>query len=760
VIFGGEKWMSPDQILRADPLTYAHDRIFDADALCNSGNELAALKKPDEAIAAFRQAIALRPDFVEAHFALGIVLVNQRRYGEAIDAYRSVIGLRPDAPEPHFNIAIALTASGHPRDAVASYRHAIALRPDFSEAYLNLGVLLRELGEAEEAIALSRRALAVRPDFPAMQFNLGVTLAAQGRRPEAITAYREAIALKPDFPEPYCGLGLALVAEMRLEEAVAAYRQAVALRPDFFEAYQNLGVALRDLGRAEEAIEACRAAIALRPDDLAALVNLGTLLREQWYLEEALAVHRRAVELDPGAITAGAQLAMLRRAVCDWSEFDADRARVLARSDEVEPFILFTTESTPAQQLASARRWAAKFASGVPFTHSAARSPGRIRIGYLSADFHRHATAYLMAELVERHDRQRFETFGYSYGADDGSEMRARLARGFEHFVDLRASSHDEAARRIHADGIDILVDLKGYTGNTRTEILVNRPALVQVNYLGFPGTMGAPFIDYIIADPFVAPLDQQAHFSEKIVHLPDCYQPNDTKRPIAVAAPTRAECGLPEHDTVFCSFNGAYKITPAVFDVWMRLLRRVPGSVLWLLSTNTLTEGNLRHAASARGVDAGRLVFCPPLHLPQHLARHRNADLFLDTLPVNAHTTASDALWAGLPFVTCAGETFISRVAGSLLHAAGLPELVTRSLAEYEARAFELVNDPRKLAAIKEKLACQRLASRLFDIERFTRNIELAYRRMHELWAAGEAPQSFAVAAFAPKGGSNPARA
>ncbi len=740
--------MSPDQILRADFVAHAHDRIAEAENLYKRGNALAAQKKPDEAIAAYGQAIALRADFAEAHFALGIALVNRRRFAEAIGAYRTVIALRPDAPEPYFNLAIALTAHGAPHDAIAPYRQAIALKPNFAEAYLNLGVLLRELGQADESIELCRRALALKPDFPEMHFNLGVTFAAQGRLDEAIETYHRAIALRPDFPEPYCGLGLALVAQMRLEDAVAAYRQAVRLRPDFYEAHQNLGVALRDLGRVEEAIEACRAAVSLRPDNVAALVNLGTLLRDQWQLEEALAVYRRAVVIDPGAVKAGAQLAMLRRALCDWSEYDADLSRVLARHDEVEPFILFTMSSTPAQQLASARTWAAKFARGPAFIHPPARAHGRIRLGYLSADFHRHATAYLMAELFERHDRARFEVFGYSYGADDGSEMRQRLAGGFEHFVELRAASHDEAARRIHGDGIDILVDLKGYTGNTRTEILVNRPAPVQVNYLGFPGTMGAPFIDYIIADPFVAPMDQQEFFSEKIVHLPDCYQPNDTKRPIAEPAPSRAECGLPERGVVFCSFNGAYKIAPAVFEIWMRLLRAVPDSVLWLLSTNPLTEDNLRRAAAARGVEARRLVFCPPLHLPQHLARHKNADLFLDTLPVNAHTTASDALWAGLPLVTCVGDSFISRVAGSLLTAVGLPELVTYSLADYEALALDLAVNPGKLAAVKEKLARHRLSSRLFDIDRFTRNIEAAYQRMHELRAAGHAPQSFAVAA------------
>ena len=661
----------------------------------NLGGVLASQGRLEEAITEYRQAIALRPNFPEAWFALGIALVNQGRLDEAIAAYRQVIAFRPDAPEVYFNLGIALTAQGKPNEVVAAYRQAVALRPNFPEAYLNLGVVLRELGKPDEAIEVCRQAIAFKPNFPEIYFNLGMTLAAQGKLDEAIEMYRQAIALRPDFAEPYCSLGLALVGQMRLEEAAAAYRQAVALRPNFPEAYLNLGVVLRELGKPDEAIEACRHVVALRPDNVDALVNLGTLLRDQWDLEEALAVYRRAVALDPSAVKANAQLAILRRQICDWSEFETDRSRVLSLFRDVEPFVLFTMPSTPAQQLASAQTWASKIGRGPAFIHAPAKSRDRIRLGYLSADFHRHATAYLMAELFERHDRSRFEVFAYSYGADDGSEMRQRLVNAFEHFIDIRTTSHVESARRIYGDEIDILVDLKGYTGSTRTEILVNRPAPVQVNYLGFPGTMGADFIDYIIADRFVAPTERQSFYSEKIIHLPDCYQPNDTKRAIAEPAPTRSECGLPEQGIVFCSFNGAYKITPAVFEIWMRLLKAVPESVLWLLSTNRLTEDNVRREAAARGVDPGRLVFCPPLHLPMHLARHRNADLFLDTLPVNAHTTASDALWAGLPVVTCVGDTFISRVAGSLLNTIGLPELVTFSLEEYEALALDLATNP-----------------------------------------------------------------
>ena len=369
--------------------------------------------------------------------------------------------------------------------------------------------------------------------------------------------------------------------------------------------------------------------------------------------------------------------------------------------------------------------------------HAAPPRSGRLRIGYLSSDFHDHATAYLIAELIERHDRDRFEIYGYSYGADPGGAMRARLVSAFDRFTDIDALPHRDAAARIRADDIDILVDLKGHTHRARPKILAFRPAPVQVNYLGFPGTMGAPFIDYIVADEFIVPRDRQMLFAEKLAYLPDCYQPNDTRREIA-AAPGRAACGLPAQGFVFCAFNNSFKITPAFFAIWMRLLQQVPGSVLWLLESNALVRRNLGAAAVAAGVDPGRLVFAPMQPHGQHLARHRHADLFLDTLPCNAHTTASDALWAGLPVLTCVGETFAGRVAGSIVRAAGLAELATNSPRDYEAQALALARDPARLAGIRSRLGAGREKLPLFDMAKRTRDLEALYARMAEICRSG----------------------
>jgi protein O-GlcNAc transferase len=371
----------------------------------------------------------------------------------------------------------------------------------------------------------------------------------------------------------------------------------------------------------------------------------------------------------------------------------------------------------------------------------------RIRIAYLSGDFRRHPVGHLVVDLLERHDRARFEVIGVSFGPDDRSDLRARIASAFDRFIDVRTRSDREVAQLLLDLRVDIAVDLTGHTKGSRPAILAFRPAPIQACYLGFPGTMGVDFIDYILADATVIPADRQQFYAEKVVQLPDCYLPHDGKRTIAAHTPSRQELGLPE-GFVFCCFNNSWKITPALFDVWMRLLRAVEGSVLWLTRDSPEAESNLRREAAARGVDPARLVFAGRLpRTEDFLARQRAADLFLDTLPYNAHATASDALRVGLPVLTCRGESFSGRVAASLLEAVGLPELATHSLAEYESLALRLARDPSALRALSERLEQNRATSLLFDTDRLRRHIEAAYRTMWEIWQRGERPRSFAVA-------------
>ena len=602
--------------------------------------------------------------------------------------------------------------------AIELYRQAVAIKPDFAEVHNNLGNALRLAGRLEEALESLRRTAKLKPDVATLYTNLGLVLADLNRFEEAATNHRRALKLQPDLALAHNNLGIALVGLSRLDEAVASYRRALTLKPDFAEAQGNLGNALRKLGRLDEAVEC----------------------------------YRRAIDAKPGFAQAVGQYVFLQRMLCDWREpEDPERLLVRAAQSGERAALAFTylaIADDPVQQLQMGRHdTQAQVGPGrsrlVPQkTHA----HERIRLAYLSADFCEHATAYLMAELFETHDRSKFEIHAISYGPDDASPMHRRLIAAFDHFIDVRDLSDLEAARRICDAEIDIAVDLKGHTRDSRPGILSYRPAPIQASYLGYPGSTGADFIDYILVDAFVVPSTQQASYTEKLVHLPDCYQVNDRRRPIAEELPSRADCGLPETGFVFCCFNNTYKIAPAGFDIWMRLVSGVPGSVLWLMGDNPWAEANLRREAGARDVDPDRLVFAPRLPLAAHLSRHRCADLFLDTLPCNAHTTASDALWAGLPVLTCAGRGFAARVAGSLLHAIGLPELVVHGLEEYEALALALAKRPSALADIKAKLARNRLNTPLFDTARFRRHVEAAYTEMWTIWRRGEKPRAFSV--------------
>ena len=467
--------------------------------------------------------------------------------------------------------------------------------------------------------------------------------------------------------------------------------------------------------------------------------------------DAALADWNKALALNPDQPGVAAACLRVRMHHCDWAGFEAacESARASVRSAGlVAPFMFVAIPSTPSEQLRCARTWVAgNFRPvGTAVTHGERRDHGRVRIAYLSADFHQHATARLMAGVFEQHDRSRFEVTAVSVGPNDHSAMRRRIEAAFERFVDTRTHGDDQIADLIRALNVDILIDLKGYTQDARTGVLAGRPAPIQVNYLGFPGTIGAGFIDYIIADRDVIPEHEFDCYAEKVVWLPDSYQANDCNRAVTNATPLRADHGLPQAAFVFCCFNDNYKITPAVFSCWMRILRAVPNSVLWLFEENAIAADNLRREAAARGVAPDRLVFARSLPNDGHLARHRCADLFLDTLPYAAHTTASDALWTGLPVLTCLGETFAGRVGASLLNAIQLPELITTTAEGYEKLAIELAGDPARLADIRARLARHRLTTPLFDTAGLTRHLEAAYLAMMERLHAGLPPEHIAV--------------
>ena len=478
----------------------------------------------------------------------------------------------------------------------------------------------------------------------------------------------------------------------------------------------NRGVALFTVGRFEDALASYDRALAIRPADAETLCHRGHALAFLGRYEEAISAWERVLAIEPGHPNALGSLAFYQLMVCNWKATEriaTELARVLAaESMTVEPFTLLAYSVGAADLLRHTRRYVRSRMPAVTRFSSARarRSPEKMRVAYLSSSFNRHPTGWQIAELLELHDRARFEVVGISYGRDDGSDIRARLVKAFDQFHDVTLRSDRDVAQLLFDRQVDIAVDLKGHTEQARPWILAGRPAPVQVSYFGFTASMGVDFIDYVLADAVVLPFDQQEHYSEKIVHIPGCYWVNDCRRRVADEVPSRGAVGLPEDGFVFCCFNNSYKLTPQLFDVWTRLLQQVEGSVLWLLQTSELAMRNLRDEASARGIDPARLIFAPKMEISRHVARHRLADLFLDNLPVNAHTAASDALWVGLPVLTCLGHSFIGRVAASLLRAVGLPELVTTSLDEYEALALRLAQDPAQLRAIRQRLEANRL--------------------------------------------------
>jgi protein O-GlcNAc transferase len=721
-----------------------------AGAFANLGLVLHLMKRYEEALVSLEKAISLQPGHAEAHNNRGNVLSDLKQHEEALASYERALAARPDYVDALINRGAALHDLNRNEEALASYERALALSPDRPELLDQHGSVLAALGRFEEALASYVKAVLARPDYAQAHYHRGNVLAQLKRYAEALRSYDKAIAIKPDHAEAFDNRGNALAALKRHEEALASYDRALALAPGSAGTLTNRGSALKALKRYDEALADYDAALALAPDAADTLFNRANLLKETKQYEAALACYDQANALKPDHADA---LGWIDAALhtCDWRRMqgvmEAVAAELACGRSIVTPFPLLGLSDDPALQLQCAKNFIATSLAAAPaplWKHPRARHD-RLRIAYLSADFHVHATAFLIAELIERHDRARFEVHAMSFGRDDGSDMRRRLVGAFDRFHDVRALGDEAVAKLIKELEIDIAIDLKGYTLDARPDILRYRPAPIQASYLGFPGTMGGDFIDYIIADATVLPFSEQPFYPERIVHLPDCYQPNDSKRRIAEAVPTRVEAGLPENGFVFCSFNNNYKITPAMFDIWMRLLAQVEGSVLWFLRDNGAAETNLRKEAQARGVAPSRLVVADRIKLDAHLARHRLADLFLDTIPYNAHTTASDALWTGLPIVTCQGKSFAGRVAASLLQSVGVPELICDSLADYEALALKLATDPALLAGLRQKLAQNRATASLFDADRTRRHIEAAYLRMWDLLQTG-APQSFAI--------------
>jgi predicted O-linked N-acetylglucosamine transferase (SPINDLY family) len=644
--------------------------------------------------------------------------------------------------------ALALQRNGELLQARSLYEEILAARPEHFAALDLLGSLLRRLGDAEPALGLIDRAIVIRSNVAGLHNNRGNALVDLKRHEEALAAFDRALTLDPELPEAHVGRGNALRALKRLTEAMRCYESAQRLRPDYPEAHCNVGNVLLDLRRYEAAIGCYDRAIALKPELVEAHNNRANALKGAGRLEESAESYERALALRPDYEFAAGMMLHTRMLVCSWSTLNerlADTAARIARNEKVSPLLpVLSLFDSPQLHRQAARCWARSQhpdsdALGSLQPHEPSE---RIRIGYFSADFHSHPVAYLMAGLLEAHDRRHFEVFGFSFGPNADDPMQRRMMAAVDRFIDVRGRSDLEVARLARELRIDIAIDLGGYTQDARVGVFSFRAAPVQVSFLGFPGTLGAPFMDYIVADDVVIPPGSRALYDEKVVSLP-WFQPNDIAREVSDRTFTRAEFGLPDEAFVFCCFNTHYKITPQVFDLWMRIMRAVPSGVLWLRELSTAGVANLRREAERRGVSAQRLHFAPRLpEMADHLARQRLADLFLDTVPYNAHTTASDALWVGLPVLTLAGCSYAARVGASLLEAVGLPELITRSAVEYEALAIALAGDRERLAGLRRRLLIGRDSAPLFDTVRYARNLEAALDAIHVRQRAGLPPE------------------
>ena len=647
--------------------------------------------------------------------------------------------------------AAALHQQGKLAEAEPLYRQVLAADPAGFPALHMLGVLLAQQGRLSEAQQMIRAALKANPRHAGALVNHGNILNLLGRFAEAVDNYDRALAIAPDV-ETWNNRGKTLQILTRTAEALDSYERALRLKPNDAQALFRRGVILGEMGHADQALAAYDQVLALNPDHFEALNNRGYAIwqKAQNYVP-AMADLERALALAPNLPYGPGGVLHLKMYVADWSTFEEQKTAILdgihAGRPVARPFMFQALSDQPEDLQACARLYAADLfppALDAPRHDPATRkSRGKIRLGYLSGEFREQATAILMAGLYERHDREHFEIIAVDNGSADTSAMTARLKKSFDGWLDIGGLPDDAAAAKIRGRGIDILINLNGYFGMHRMGVLAHRPAPLQVNYLGFPGTLGAPYIDYIIADKVVIPPGEEHFYDEAVITLPGCYQVNDDRGRAIASAPTRAEAGLPQDAFVFCNFNQSYKLIPATFAGWMRILKQVDGSVLWLLAAAAPFAENIARHAKAHGVAPERILFAADRPQDQHLARLGLADLFLDGLPYNAHTTGSDALWAGVPLLTRRGTAFPGRVAASLLGAAGLPELVTETAQDYEALAVRLARDRGALQAIRHKLTrdCP-----LFDTDLFRRNIEAAYTRMWDGWLAGEKPKGFTV--------------
>jgi predicted O-linked N-acetylglucosamine transferase (SPINDLY family) len=687
-------------------------------AHCNRGVALRQIQQPQAALASFDRAIALDPKSAIAHYSRAEIYTDLGRIDEAIAGYGEAVALNPGFLPAAYKRGFLLQRTARLADAVASYDQVLRLKPDHFEAQANKAFSLFDLGRHAEALPSCEQAIAQVPGEAKLHLLRGDLLRGLGQPAPALSSYERAISINPNDAEAHYSRGVALLQLEKLE-AIACFDKAIEIRPEYADAYYRRGYSRHKLRQFDLAAADYKTAAALAP-------NLDFLLGSR--LETGLQA-------------------------CDWSEFEPLVAQITAGAEKgarvSEPFTCMAFMDSPRMLHEVARTWVDYICPVRDAVHTVAprERPRKLVVGYFSSDFRPHPVANVLAGVIEHHDRTKFELIAFAFGPESSDPIVARLTKAFDRFIDVRSKSNLEVIALARELKLDIAVDLNGFTTHCRPQIFAGRAAPIQINFLGYPGTMGAGFMDYLIADRTVVPQEQRVHYSEKIVYMPDTFMPFDSTYEIADRPFARKELGLPSTGFVFCCFNNSYKIIPEVFDRWMRILSRTGNSVLWLRQANDAIVANLRKEATRRGVDGGRLIFAErTASLPEHLARLRAADLFIDTFPYTAHATTLDALWAGVPLLTYAGDGFASRVAASLLTALGTPELIASTQQDYERLAIELASNPLSLAEIRTRVRNQRQTSPLFDTPRFAQNLESAYATVHDRYRSGLAPDHLSV--------------
>lgn len=725
--------------------------VTDPEALLRVAAALQKNGRRSEAVTAIRKLLEFSPGNARGWNLLGNLQLESGALADAIQSYERALVLNGDYAVARHNRAVALMQGGRPAEAEKEFTRLVKLNPGEATALVPLGICLAAQGKHSEAVAAFDRALTLGAETAILHRARADSLRNLNRPAEALGSYDRAIAAD-DNAESRIGRGMLRLSLQRDSEALSDFDRALGFSRDIADAWLGRGIALFRLGRFEEAEADFNECLRRRPQDKNALYNQVNARLALNLFNGAARDAESLLRLDPEYAYAAGLLLHARLYACDWRDYQ----RLCASTAEavkdgrraIHPFLNLAISDVPALNLRAAEIFARDLHQ--PASSSCWRGElyrhDRIRIAYLSGDFYQHATAFLMAGVFEQHDRAAFETIAISHGPDDGSHMRQRLESAFDHFLDVRPLSDRAIAEKLRDTEVDILVDLKGYTGGARPGIFAQRAAPIQVHYLGYPGSLGTSTIDYLIADKMVIPSHATKDYAEQVVYLPGCYQCNDSRRPDPPVGPPRAELGLPENAFVFCCFNSSFKISPDIYEVWMHLLREIPDSVLWLLKSSPVAAANLLREATRQGIAPERLIFAELVPLEEHLARLRAADLALDTFPYGAHTTASDAVWTEVPLLTIAGASFASRVAASILTSAGLSGFVTASIDEYRDRAIALSRNREILAAIRNGMRERRAALSLFDTALFTRRLESAYATMYERYQSGLPPACFAV--------------